>query len=91
MDEKYIKYITSLKFSSVQCYRILLTLTIKICTQAQLCNLLEIRNQHIARYIKELEALNLIEVDRIEGRNKFYKAVTELNKIQQKENIKCNL
>lgn len=83
MDEKYIKYITSLKLSSVQCYRILLTLTVEKYTQAQLCTLLDIRNQHIARYVKELEFLKLIEVDRIEGRNKFYKAVTDLEKIQK--------
>lgn len=83
MNNEYIKYITSLKLSSVQCYRILLTLTVEIHTQAQLCTLLDIRNQHIAKYVKELEAFKLIEVDRIEGRNKFYKAVTDLKKIQK--------
>lgn len=77
MDKEYIKYIASVKLSSVQCYRILLTLSIEKYTQAQLCSLLDIRNQHISKYVKELESLNLIEVDRIEGRNKFYKAVTD--------------
>ncbi len=56
-------------------YKVLLLLNVQPYTQAQLSNMLDIQRQNINRVVKDLEQMKLIEVDRIEGRNKFLKAV----------------
>jgi DNA-binding MarR family transcriptional regulator len=83
MDIKYLQYLASIELSSVYCYRIILLLIIKAQTQAQLAAILNVKTQNILKYVKELESLNLIEVDRTEGRNKFLRAVTNLEKLNE--------
>lgn len=78
MNNVYFEKLVSIELSSVQCYRILLLLLIKSYTQSQLSIKLNVKSQNILKYVKELEAANLIEIDRIEGRNKFYKAVKDI-------------
>ncbi len=79
MNNVYFEKLVSIELSSVQCYRILLLLLIKSYTQSQLSIKLNVKSQNILKYVKELEAANLIEIDRIEGRNKFYKAVKDIH------------
>ncbi|HBJ2623689.1 winged helix-turn-helix transcriptional regulator (plasmid) [Clostridium botulinum] len=81
MNLEYLQHIALAELSSTYSYKILLLLLTKEYTQSQLCSILNIKKQNILKYIKELEHLNLIEVDRIEGRNKFYKAITDLEKL----------
>ena len=83
MNDKYLRYIALADISSGFSYKILLLLIEKECTQAQLAILLNIKRQNVPKYMKELGSLGLIEVDRIEGRNKFYRLVTDLNKIKE--------
>lgn len=78
MNNVYFEKLVSIELSSVQCYRILLLLLMKSYTQSQLSIKLNVKSQNILKYVKELEAANLIEIDRIEGRNKFYKAVKDI-------------
>ncbi len=81
MNLEYLQHIALAELSSTYSYKILLLLLTKEYTQSQLCSILNIKKQNILKYVKELEHLNLIEVDRIEGRNKFYKAITDLEKL----------
>ena len=77
MDKKYLEFLAKSDLTTYG-YKILLMLNIKPQNQAQLADELGILRQNVNRCVKDLEARNLIEVDRIEGRNKFYKAVTNL-------------
>lgn len=76
----YLQYISMLDLTTYH-YKILLQLIVRTQNQTQLVETLNIQKQNVYKYIKELEALNLVEIDRIEGRNKFYKAVIDLEKI----------
>lgn len=82
MDKRYLEYLAKSDLSTYH-YKILLLLNIKPYSQAQLADELEILRQNAHRIIKELEARNLIEVDRIEGRNKFYRAVTNMKALPE--------
>lgn len=59
-------------------YKIWLILTGEPKTQAQMAEELKVKKQHLTKYTADLIRCGLIEVDRIEGRNKFLRAVTEL-------------
>ena len=83
MNIEYLQYIAKVELSSVQCYKILLLLLTKEYTQAQLSKELGMKSQNTLKYVKELEAAKLIEVDRIEGRNKFYRAVQDVKKLKE--------
>lgn len=72
-DLDYYHLLSTLELSSVKCYRILFLLHIGSYTQVQMSSLLNVSKQNINRYIKELLNLQLIVVDRVEGRNKFFK------------------
>lgn len=66
--------IGKLKLTSVYSYRICLLLTdSKPKTLTMLSNILATKTQYISNPIKELVENDIIEVDRIEGSNKFYK------------------
>lgn len=81
--KQHLKTIALLKLSSVQCYRILLLLLDKEYTQAQISSLLEIPDRaNVNKYVKELENFHLIEVARIEGKNKYLK-IANLDKLQE--------
>ena len=81
MENKYIEYI-ALQDLTTYHYKILLLLNVKSYSQTQLAELLNIKKQNAYEYVKKLEALNLVEVKKIEGRNKFYKAITNVERIQ---------
>lgn len=81
MDKNFIEYIAlepSLKGSH---YRILLILSVKPCNQSFIAKLLGIKKQNVNKCFKELLDFGLIEVDRIEGRNKFYKVISHVPKL----------
>lgn len=84
MDNKLqLQSIALLKLSSIQCYRILCLLSTGEYTQAQICSILDISDRsNLNKYVKELENLNLLEITKIEGKNKFLKAV-DLDKIKE--------
>lgn len=85
MNKKELEYLQYLALADLTTYhyKILLLLNEKVRNQAQLAEILDIQKQNAYKYIKWLERMNLVKVDRIEGRNKFYKAVTDLERIQQ--------
>ncbi|HEY5587391.1 MAG TPA: hypothetical protein VIK86_00385, partial [Candidatus Paceibacterota bacterium] len=64
--------------TSIYSLKILILLNTKPYTQAQLSNIFNLQKQNTSKYIKELLSINLIEVDRIEGKNKFFKPITPL-------------
>lgn len=78
----YLIYIATLDLNAYE-YKILLLLMEKTNNQATLSNILNTNRQYIYKCAKELEIKGLIEVDREEGRNKFYRAVTDLKKLQE--------
>lgn len=80
MNKNYIEYIAVQDLTTYH-YKILLLLGARTLTQAQLCETLNVKKQNLHKYIKELETMNLIEVDRIEGRNKFYRSITNVNRL----------
>ncbi|MBN9636896.1 MAG: winged helix-turn-helix transcriptional regulator [Achromobacter sp.] len=82
MNEKYLDYIARLDLKAYE-YRILLLLAVKPYTPTQIVNELGVMKQNVNRYIQSLKGLGLIEVDRIEGRNKFYKSVTDIKKLKE--------
>ncbi|MBQ1392432.1 MAG: MarR family transcriptional regulator, partial [Lachnospiraceae bacterium] len=55
-------------------------------TQAQIADFLQIKKQNINKYVVELTKMGLLEVDRIEGRNKFLKAVNTFPKASEPTN-----
>jgi len=72
----YIERLARANFNSPTHYKILFLLYGKSYTQVQLCKELGInRPQNITRIINQLTSEGFIKVDRIEGRNKFLKAV----------------
>jgi len=77
----YLLYVATLDLNAYE-YKILLLLIEKPLNQASLANILNSSRQYIYRCAKDLERKQLIEVDREEGRNKFYKIVTDINKIK---------
>ncbi|MDT8718281.1 transcriptional regulator [Clostridium sp. 19966] len=79
---RILKHLAMMDMQSIYCYKIYLLLLEDTYTQSQVSEALAIKRQNAIKYFKELENLNLIYVDRIEGRNKFYKAETNLAKIQ---------
>ena len=88
MNSKYLECLATMELTTYH-YKILLLLNIKAFTQSQISTALDIQRQNTNKYFKELEACNLIEIDRTEGRNTFYKAVTNTRSI--KSNIKNQL
>lgn len=83
LDEKYLQYIAMVELSSVHCYKIIMLLLVKSYTQAQLASILDMKVQNVARYAKELKTKGMIEIERVEGRNIFYRAVTDTKKLQE--------
>ena len=77
---EYLIYIATLELNAYD-YKVLLLLLEKTYNQAMLADTLRTKRQSIHKCVKELEAKTLIEVDRMEGRNKFYKVVTDLEKL----------
>lgn len=77
---EYLFYIANMDLSAYQ-YKVLLLLMEKPYNQAALASTLKTKRQNIHKCVKELEELGLIEIDRQEGRNKYYRAVTAPEKL----------
>ena len=76
LSADYIERLARADFKSPTHYKILFLLYGRSYTQVQICNELGIRKpQNITKIVKQLFQEGLIEVDRVEGRNKFLKAV----------------
>lgn len=80
MNKEYLELIARMDLTTYH-YKLLLLLNVKAYNQSQLSSIFNISRQNINVRMKKLKHLNLIEIDRIEGKNKFYKAVTNVNKI----------
>lgn len=52
-------------------------------TSAQIADTLHMQRQNISRYIAELSSKGLVTIDRVEGRNKFIRAVTSIKEINE--------
>lgn len=61
-------------------YKLWLLFATEPLTQAQAAEKLGVKKQNINRHTSDLAKLGLITVDRIEGKNKFFTAVTALPK-----------
>lgn len=82
MKVEYIEYLTTLGISG-QSFRILLALNIKEYTQSQIQEKLNIQDKaQVNKLFKDLKHKGLIEVTKIEGRNKFYRAITNIKRLR---------
>lgn len=79
----FLELLAKSEFVTAYHYKVLLLLLTGVYTQSQLANKLQMKRQNVHRCIKDLENHGYIEVDRIEGRNKFLKATTSVKKILQ--------
>lgn len=81
-DLKYFGHIGMVNMKSTYSYRILnLLLTKKTYTLTQLANILGVTIHTLYRPVRELEYHGLIEIEKIEGNNKFYKAMTNISRL----------
>lgn len=80
ISNEYLKFIALQDFTTYH-YKTLLILADGPQTQSMICDKLGIQKQQINKVFKHLEGLGFIEVDRVEGRNKFYRLVTDLEQI----------
>ncbi|MHC1747474.1 MAG: winged helix-turn-helix domain-containing protein [Cellulosilyticaceae bacterium] len=80
MDSKYLMYLANADLKATE-YKILLMLLTRPYTAAQIVQALGIMKGNTNRYMKNLENKGLIELDRVEGSNKFYRAVTDMKNL----------
>ena len=82
MKTEYIDYLTTLDISG-QSFRILLALNIKEHTQTQIQEKLNIQDKaQVNKLFKDLSNRGLIEISKVEGRNKFCKAVKDVKRLR---------
>lgn len=78
MKVEYIDYLTNLDISG-QVFKVLLALNIKEHTQSQIQEKLNIQDKaQVNKLFKYLSYRGLIEISKVEGRNKFYRAITNI-------------
>lgn len=82
MDKRYYSYLANMQLKATE-YRIVLVLLTRPYTAAQLVKETGIAKGNTTRYIKKLKSLGLIEIDRIEGSNRYYKAVCDMKKLME--------
>lgn len=80
MDKVYYAYLAQCKLTAIE-YKIVLMLLIKPYTSAQLERELGCMKSNAVKHMKKLKSLGLIELERTEGHNKFYKPVTDIKKL----------
>lgn len=82
MKVEYIEYLTSLDISG-QAFRILLALNTREYTQFQIQEKLSIQDKaQVNKLFKDLSNRGLIEISKVEGRNKFYRAITNIKRLK---------
>lgn len=74
---EYMEYIARLDLTSTD-YKVLLMLICDKATQAKIARTLCKHSQNINRSIANLKSFGLIEVESVDGRNKYYRAVTNM-------------
>lgn len=79
---EYLGHIALMDLKAVE-YKTLLLILDKPQTQMMICTKLGICKQNINKAFKTLEQYGLIEIDKVEGRNKFYKSITDLDKLDR--------
>lgn len=84
MREAYIKHLAAQDISGM-CFRVLLLLNTCSYTQSYIAFLLNTDRQAINKVFLRLEHLGLIEVASVQGKNKFYRAVTDLKRLRLNE------
>ncbi|WP_368240458.1 transcriptional regulator [Clostridium paraputrificum] len=80
MKEVYIKHLSTLELSGL-CFRVLLLLNIQSYTQSSIAILLHADRQAINKVFNKLKSNGLIELVKVEGKNKFYKAVVDVKRL----------
>lgn len=81
MKSEYLRHLATLNLSGL-CFRVLMLLLAQNYTQSAISSLLNIDRQTINKTFNKLKEYGLIEVARKEGRNEFYKAVTDPKKLK---------
>ena len=69
-------------------YKILMLLAVHEMTQTQIADFLQTQKQNVNKYVSDLIKLNLLEVARIEGKNKFLKATNTFEQTINKDQMK---
>ncbi|MDT8718234.1 helix-turn-helix transcriptional regulator [Clostridium sp. 19966] len=77
---EYYEYIAALKDLTTYHYKIWMLLKGKSYSQSQISKILYVDPQRINRAMKDLLKRGIVSVDRIEGRNKFFR-LTDIDKI----------
>ena len=83
-------YLTALSTADLTTYhyKVLLLLAVQTMTQAQIADFLQTQKQNVNKYVSDLIKLNLLEVARIEGKNKFLKATNTFEQTINKDQVK---
>lgn len=81
LQTEYLIAISTANFTTYH-YKILMLLTVQPMTQSQIADTLKVKRQNINRYVSELLKYGLLEVDKIEGKNKFIKATNTYPKAE---------
>lgn len=82
MDKKYCEHIAKMDLRVTE-YKMLLIAVGNTYTANQFALELGLSKSNMDKYIKSLKYKGLIELDRREGNNKFYRAVTDMKKLEQ--------
>ncbi|MFR1315137.1 MAG: helix-turn-helix domain-containing protein [Clostridium perfringens] len=81
MENKYLEHIAVTEGLKTYHYKVLMLLITNRFTQSKVSNILEVKKQNINKIFKELLDMGLIENSETIGRNKYFKAVTDIKKI----------
>lgn len=82
MEKSYIGYLLDTDITSALAFKVLLLLTTGTYTQTQIGDRLDLHKQNTSKHIGVLLELGLIEVVKTEGKNKFYKAITNIDRLK---------
>lgn len=81
MKERYIRHLTTINISGL-CFRVLMLLVLENSTQGHVAKTLDKDRQAINKVFIELEKNGLVELMKIEGKNKFYRAITDIKRLK---------
>lgn len=82
MDKRYYMHLAHSNLTANE-YKILLMLLTDSYTASQLVKEIGKMKNNTDRHIRKLKSLGLIELDRVEGGNKYYKAVCDMKKLME--------